>query len=421
MKKLRKNLLSLLIGLLIAFLLAEVLLRVFPSRLTDYNSSFAYRVDDEVGYLPQPNQEASFNFPCVRNSNLTTNSLGFRGPDWDTTRHPRIAVMGDSYLLGLTIPDDANLCSILRNQTGGEVMNTGVSGFGTYHELLMWRKYLAPRKPDVAVIFVFLRNDVRDNHCGLSRPSGQNFSPCCEVRGDTVIFGTDFTKPPGAGKGWRAWLKKNCLTCRMVSNMGRKKPIDAQRGSDPFANEMFAYQVYRPAAGPMWEEAWTATTQVLRTLRDETAASGTPLLVVTIPDAINLSPAWREDLRSELGGEYLPDDFYINYPRRRFQAIADSLHLNVLHTEDGLRTYRDKWKLPKPEFSYTCDGHWSPLGHALAADMVWAALSDTARFPGLALPPHPSIDIMSSSPQEILGDELYAAIYNGGLVRYPSR
>jgi hypothetical protein len=348
-----------------------------------------------------------------------TNSLGYRGPEWDTTRHPRIALMGDSYLLALAVPDERHLATRLRTLTEGEVMNTGVSGFGTYHELLTWRNVLAPRKPDVAVIFVFLRNDIRDNHCGLTSPKGQFFSPCCRWQGDSIVEQRGFTILPGAQSGSRAWLKRNCRTCKAWANRGRKPRTERPEGADPFATEAMAYQIFRPDPGPQWREAWSITHSLLRQLRDETAAAGVPLLVVTIPDPINLDPNWEQKVKQELQVETLPADFDPNVPRRKFQAIADSLQLNVLHSEDFLRSYRDRWKLGDPYFGHTCDGHWNPIAHHLVAGKVFSRIVEKGWIQAdSGLWKDVTFRDEEKDPKHILGESIYQSIYEGGVLEY---
>ena len=98
--------------------------------------------------------------------------------------------------------------------------------------------------------------------------------------------------------------------------------------------------------------------------------------------------------------------------------MADSVGVEVLHLQDVMRQYRDKWARPSPEFGYTCDGHWNPLGHRLAADAVYFHLAHkgwvTPRPEGMQQA-HGTLGI---APKEILGPELYKDIYNGGTVSY---
>lgn len=400
-----------------AFLLAEVLLRIFPVKLTDYNTTFEYRTDPDLGYTPVPNQSATYNLDCVRNPQITTNTQGFRGPEWNSVPNdeyvPPITLLGDSYLLGLTVPDKNHIAWLLNSTTGRNIRNLGVSGFGTYHELLAWRKYCKGKGPEVVVLFVYLRNDVRDNHCGLSRPSGQNFSPCCEVANGGVKFGTEFAKQENSPGGIKSWIKRNCRTCRAWKNWRKPKTADADRKGNPFERETFAYQIYRPSAGDQWEEAWQITDTILHRLQAEVRAEGSQLLIVSVPDVLHLSDNWKDELAAELGGDYLPDDFDKDYPRKRFQAMADSLHLEVLHLEDAFKTYRDAFKLPEPEFGLCCDGHWNALGHQIASEVVNAKLQSLGWINSST-----TTTLLNRPPQEIIGQSLYDKIFSCGLVEY---
>ncbi|MEY3443285.1 MAG: hypothetical protein RLZZ519_1566, partial [Bacteroidota bacterium] len=95
--------LKLSVSLLLAFLFLEIMLRIVPLKYTDFQSSFQFVGDKELGYLPVANQDAVYNIECLRNPHVKTNSLGFRGPEWTNTKSPKVALLGDSFLLALTI------------------------------------------------------------------------------------------------------------------------------------------------------------------------------------------------------------------------------------------------------------------------------------------------------------------------------
>ena len=212
-------------SLLVALLLAEGLLRFVPHTLTDFHSSFRYSGDPDLGYPPFPVRTPPTTLPACATRTSGPTASGFAAGNGTRPVGPRIALLGDSYMLALTIDERRHLASLLRSSTDGEIWNAGVSGYGTFQELLVWRKVLRDRKPDLTVLFLYLENDVRDNHCGLSRAEGQIYSPCLEIQAGEPHERMDFElRRPDAG--WKAWLKTNCYTFRALRNLSRKARPD---------------------------------------------------------------------------------------------------------------------------------------------------------------------------------------------------
>lgn len=92
------------------------------------------------------------------------NAAGFRGAEPDLEKPPgtfRIAALGDSVTFGLGLPSEKTYASRLEarlNRGGGdaarhyEVLNLGVNGYGTPHELEMLRSKGLLYEPDVILI-----------------------------------------------------------------------------------------------------------------------------------------------------------------------------------------------------------------------------------------------------------------------------
>ncbi len=392
-------------SLLITLALAEGVLRLLPLRLMDFPSSFQYSGDPDLGYRPLPRQDVTYGLACLRNPHVRTNGLGFRGGEWHAARSPRIALLGDSYLLALTIDEGRHVASLLQASTHGEIWNAGVSGYGTFQELLVWRKELRDRRPDLTVLFLYLENDVRDNHCGLSRAEGQVFSPCLEVQAGRTRERMDFEhRQPEAG--WKVWLRANSHTYRAVRSLGRRGPARPPRGQF-FDQESFAHNVYRPHLSRKWDEAWLATEWALRALKAETDAAGSRLLVVNVPGPLQLATDWRAELRAQIGPEPAPADFDMQYPVRRLEAFCTSAAIDLLDLRPAFLAYRDRHALKTPLFGWCCDGHWNPLGHRLAAELVHNRLVASGWIEGDVLPE-------TGAPLEVLGEALYADIFGCG-------
>lgn len=395
----RLGLLSL--GTFLALLLAEVVLRVVPFRLNDYHTTVSFVPDADLGYRPSPRQDAVNNLACLRVPHVTTNGLGLRGGEWADAPGTGIALLGDSFLFAVTTSDRHHLATRLGALSGRPVWNAGVSGYGTYQELLIFRKLLRQRQPAVTVLFLYLENDLRDNQCELSRAENQRYSPCLEVAGGRVIERNDFDVRPRAS-GWTSWLKDNCQTCRVVRNLTRPAPAIP---ANFFARESFAYNVYRPGLSRSWEDSWKATEWALRRLKEETEAAGSRLLVVSIPGMIPTAADWRAEIASQIGPAPIPPDFDIGSPIRRLQVVATEAGIELLDLQPAFLAYRDRYGLKAPLFGWCCDGHWNPLGHRLAADLVYERLHGLRWIDGASPRETPG-------PREVLGTTLMDEVYS---------
>ncbi|HEX7878274.1 MAG TPA: SGNH/GDSL hydrolase family protein, partial [Candidatus Eisenbacteria bacterium] len=120
-------------------------------------------------------------------ADVVINRWGFRDRDWTVEKPPgtvRVALLGDSFVDGLQVPVDStwarvaerrlNACRAFGDSTV-EVMNFGVSGYGTAQELQTLRHEVLRFHPDVVVLSFLPGNDVRDNGLLLRRDPGRPY------------------------------------------------------------------------------------------------------------------------------------------------------------------------------------------------------------------------------------------------------
>lgn len=125
-----------------------------------------YLYDDVLGWRNIPDWQATTN-----GKPLTINSLGLRDSEHTYEKSAgvkRVLVLGDSYVWGYGVGDDETFCARLENRYSErneqiEVINTGVSGWGTDQELLYLREEGYKYQPDVVVVAFFIGNDVDNN------------------------------------------------------------------------------------------------------------------------------------------------------------------------------------------------------------------------------------------------------------------
>ena len=280
-------------------------------------------------------------------------------------------------------------------------MNLGIASFGTVAEKTVYEKFARSHTPDIVLLFFYRGNDITDNNCDQSRgPGGTILKPCGEIYDGIVTFPTNFYSVSG-NHALRSFARENCFLCGLVRNF--IVSLKAKEVAGPLSRETVALYLPQGTAGQSIEDSWAITEEALRRLKSEVEADGARLIVVSLPDVVSVSLNSKEELIREYGATSLPDDFDPLEPDRRLAVLTSKLSIESISLTDAFRDYRDRYSLPYPYFSYSCDGHWNPVGHALAATVIADYLTGASTTP--------------ASPEDILGDPGYRAVYEGGIYR----
>ena len=124
-----------------------------------------WRHDPVLGWAHRPNAEGSFSSADF-STYVTINSKGFRDAERSYERNDsrtRIVAIGDSVVWGYGVEDDEGFTHLMEARRGDlEVINLGVSGYGTDQELLLFNTEGARYRPDVVLLMV-MENDFITN------------------------------------------------------------------------------------------------------------------------------------------------------------------------------------------------------------------------------------------------------------------
>ena len=153
-----------------ALLFAEAIVRwVAPQPLIQLRPDIWVPDRHGLGHRLAPDVDVTIN-TGEREVRILTNARGHRiGPESDRFV-PRVLALGDSFLEALAVPHEqtvtARLSRALSEHTGSPVTvaNTGVSGYGLSHYRIRAERELRHGGYEVALVFVFLRNDLRAHH-----------------------------------------------------------------------------------------------------------------------------------------------------------------------------------------------------------------------------------------------------------------
>lgn len=297
----------------------------------------------------------------------------------------RVAVLGDSYAEALQLPMAAAFWAVAERELAGcaalggrpvEVINFGVSGYGTAQELLTLRHAVWEYEPDVVVLAFLSGNDVRNNARDLE---GDPDRPYFVERDGQLVLDQRFLEryPSPAGMRLRTLAADALNEVRLLQLLRAGVEALRSRGAAGAPGTGQAGQagqaaglddaVYAPPRTAAWEAAWRVTERLLGQFADDVRAHGALPLVVGLsnPAQVAPDPAWRAAFARELG----VDDLF--YPDRRLAAACAQRGIPVLLLAPLLQEHADRTgELLHGFRGRASAGHWNARGHRLAGELI---------------------------------------------------
>ena len=137
-------------------------------RVAGLDNPILWEPDPRLGWHHVPRTRA--HWTEEGDGHVRINTLGFRDAERSVRKESgvfRIAVFGDSTTEALQVDLEQTFCQLLEkrlNQRGirAEVLNFGVSGYGSLQEYLLYSERGREFNPDLVLQAIFLDNDVAD-------------------------------------------------------------------------------------------------------------------------------------------------------------------------------------------------------------------------------------------------------------------
>lgn len=416
MKRWRNNVLLMIAGTLLGLVFCEIGLRG-----AGISYPIVYQIDGEVGASLRPGAEGLWK--SEGEAYIRVNSAGLRDREHDRLKSAqslRIAVLGDSFAEAVQVPLENTFWWILEREIKGcsavagrepEVINFGVSGYGTAQELLTLRHRVWSYSPDIVLLAFVTGNDIRNNSRALEQNTKRPFfvlegrqlvpdfrfrdSLGFRLRQTTVVRWT--YQVLNSLRIWQVVSEiRRIVKARSAQEHARSIGAEALRVSDatvgsPDATPWNGYAeagldaaVYFEPRDPTWKEAWQVTEALLIVMRNEVKEKGAQFMVVTLSNApqVHPDPAVRRTFERYLGVPHL------FYPDFRIRDLGQREGFTVLNLAPPFVSYaeRNQVFLHGFENSGVGRGHWNKEGHRLAGQLVahnlCAELSRTSS-PGL--------------------------------------
>jgi len=376
------------IGLSLASLAISLLVVEGALRLLGVSYPSFYQADPELGNALRPGAEGWFREEGE--AFVRINAAGMRDRERPLAKPPgtyRIAILGDSFALAKQVDVEAAFPRQLEGRLAScpalegrrvDVLNFGVSAYGTGQELLMLRRRVWPFEPDLVLLAFLTGNDLLDSSLELSPQL--LLRPFFRVVDGVPVPDFSFRQTKNyrtrTSLAWRTaqavidhcrllQLANHVKNARLASNLARLRGADtpearARIGLDP--------AVYRaPTSGP-WQRAWRLSELLVRTMAREVRDGGSRFALVVLSNAIQSHPD-PEVRRRYQQVEGVQDLFY---PDDRLLRLARVSGFPALSLARDFQRHAQSTGTYLHGFPNTIlgEGHWNEAGHALAGELM---------------------------------------------------
>ena len=346
------NGLLLLGSVLFALLVGEGIIRtVQPQDL----GNWTYTRDGLTLHLPNMTQ-----FSSRFGHEIVTNSAGMRDHEHDLTKPPgmyRILVLGDSFMEANQVNFEDAFASVLeqRLKEGArrpvEVINAGVSGWGTDDELTYFTRKGIKYRPDLILVAMTLHNDVSDN---LREEYHEFRNRRIEQRPVTLMPWGSFVILKV-----KEWLASHSHLYYMAYRASRANWVSTEARN----LESHVGSLLRRMPDDRIRAGWEMTRQLLQKMRQAADTINAPVVVMLLPLSVQVYPETAKDFLASSGLKQTDIDLF--KPQEMMKAIGKDIGVSII---DLFPVFRDTKAKCNCALFVQGDGHWNKLGHQIAAE-----------------------------------------------------
>ena len=389
-----RRLALMLFSTIVGLLIAETALR-----MSGYSFLEFYVPDNSRGYALRPGISGWYH--KENDAYIQINSDGLRDREHEINKPAntiRIAIVGDSYAEALQVAQEATFWSILEKRLNEcspnkriEVINFGVSGYGTTQELITLRQQVWKYSPDIVLLAFTTYNDIMDNSRALKKATDV---PYFVYKDDQLVLDDSFRS--SADFRWRqsamgragGWLRDHfrivqaileghrALRLKLASWRSHEEAPKQTPGTQDHvrAEDIGAENyVYVEPKDKDWNDAWRVTEDLLKQFHEEVDAHHSKLLVVTLSNGIQVvpNPKTRADFMQRVGAK---DLFYAD---ERVKAVGDREGFEVFNLAPKLLSFAEQNNVLLHGFgSDLGSGHWNEKGHMVAGEILSKKICD---------------------------------------------
>ncbi len=328
---------------------------------------------------------------------VAINGHGLRDPERGyeaPTGTRRILALGDSFVEGYTVPLPQTVTQVLESSLGAagcaaQVINGGTAGYSNDQELLFYETEGQRYAPSVVVLF-FYYNDVvyndRQEFFGAPKPVFEmGEARLCVHRLPVKRPSLPRPAEPAEEEGEHSrsalveWVRERLWygapdAYDFAARLGLWPPM-------PRMDTRLELRVYERRRVAPVEDAWAKTAAILAELDAQARSRSARLLLAYVPSRLEIDErTWRLTRRLYGWDEAGWDRGRV---AQRLKEAAAHAGIPVLDLTEPLRRANEAGGT-RPYFTY--DGHWSAVGHRVAAEEVQRFVSKQGWLEGCARP-----------------------------------
>ncbi len=315
---------------------------------------------------------------------VRVNALRQRDRERDLVKGPgtfRIGVFGDSMTEAIQVDLERTFPYLIEERLNAdgikvELLNFGVSGYSPIQELLVFQQVADRYDLDMAVLALFLDNDISGCHPQLSvvTASGPPFAKRNSIGIGELVF--DFSL---AEQSYRDYHREPVHSIRKYSGLYRRlrtaKWSAGERGGVTGAGVPLRYRLYDRDCDAIWEDAWKTFEAAILTFSADAKRRNIPLVLVSVPAAqIADTGSWENILAQRPAMADVNWNLY--GPEERLVRFAAEHHLQLAQPLEAFRKARKQ-----PPLYFGNVGHMTARGHVLMADVLAPYIRN--RIPGV--------------------------------------
>lgn len=386
-------------SILISLMICEIGLRAVGISYPIFS-----RIDGDLGAALRPQAEGWWKregeaFVRINSAGLRDREHAIPKPDHVL----RIAVLGDSFAEAMQVPMEDTFWAVLEREIRActavagrepEVINFGVSGYGTAQELIMLRRRVWAYAPDFVLLAITPTNDIRNNSRALEKDDRR---PYFVVQDGQLVEDTSFRHERGfrlrsTSLGQAVTQVRDSLRIFQLTIEGLRRmmqlsrvpyapsiPVDQQvagmtisdrQGEEPpwvQGEAGLNMETYAEPQEPVWREAWQVTEDLIKQMHAEVEGRGKGFMAITVSSGPQVGPdqAARRVLERRLG---VSDLFY---SESRIRVLGKD-RFEVLALAPLFQAYAEKHRIFLHGFpgSGLGLGHWNIAGHHLAGQLI---------------------------------------------------
>lgn len=359
-----------------------------------YDISSCQSLDEDFHHVMIPNSSCRFKTE-EWDIDYKINNLGLRGPDVKLKKEPgvlRILILGDSFMQGYGVDFAKSFSFLLEEKLNSvevfgkvEIVNTGVFAYSPLVQYLYLVKKGLAFDPDL-VLLAFTPTDfwedrqrlaeLRLSYPGLSDEQIIGFIEAGEAKFKFDLINRRPTNRkaiqlPGILGRVKFWVSQNLVSYRVLADFVKKKSAPQAGESGAWGNidlDILAIDRGAATSDSDWEALWVLPLGHIKMMRDLLDSWGIPLVVMSIPDPVQVSDLeWPG--RNALGMPAHYVDYRTPFGEELAKRLANIKNIPSINLLPEFKASSDG------PFYFASDAHWNDSGHNLAADVVFKFLT----------------------------------------------